>query len=322
MIVVTGGAGFIGSGIIARLNSIGWGEIIVVDEMTDGDPKAANLKNKKYTQYLDKADFLKAVLADQMHPKIEIIIHMGACSSTTGTDEKYYDENNFQYTKHLAEWCLKKNVRFIYASSAATYGDGTEGYRDDEKSIRRLKPLNFYGQSKQKFDLWALDHQVLDRMVGLKFFNVFGPNEYHKGDMASVVSKSYAKVVAEGKISLFKSYRPEFADGEQQRDFIYVKDAVDVVMYFMENPNINGIFNLGTGEARTWNDLAKALFSAVGKNPVIEYIEMPEHLRSRYQYFTQADMTKLRKAGYTKPFATLESAVKDYVGYLKNKKYF
>jgi ADP-L-glycero-D-manno-heptose 6-epimerase len=222
----------------------------------------------------------------------------------------------------LAQWCLKKNVRFIYASSAATYGDGKEGYQDNEQTTRRLKPLNFYGQSKHKFDVWALDQKILDRIVGLKFFNVFGPNEYHKGDMASVVSKSYAKVVSEGTISLFKSYRPEYRDGEQQRDFIYVKDAVDVVMYFMENPHIGGLFNLGTGEARTWNDLAAALFSAVGKEPSIQYIEMPEQLRSRYQYFTQADMTKLRQSGYTRSFTTLENAVKDYVGYLKNKKYF
>lgn len=322
MIVVTGGAGFIGSCIVARLNTFGWGDIMVVDHLVEGDPKHENLKKKKYAQYLDKADFLKAVLADQLDPKIEAFVHMGACSDTTGTDAKYYEENNFLYTKHLAEWCLKKGVRFIYASSAATYGDGSEGYRDDEATMRRIKPLNLYGESKQKFDLWALDQNVLNKMVGLKFFNVFGPNEYHKGDMRSVVAKSYAKVVAEGKISLFKSHHPDFKDGEQKRDFIYVKDAVDVVIFFLENPNINGIFNLGTGKAQTWNELAQALFAAVGKEPHIQYVDMPEHLRARYQYFTQADMTKLRQAGYTQPFLNLAEAVKDYAGYLKNNSHY
>ncbi|MCB9771262.1 MAG: ADP-glyceromanno-heptose 6-epimerase [Candidatus Omnitrophica bacterium] len=318
MIVVTGGAGFIGSCIIARLNSFGWSEIIVVDHLPNGVESSENLKKKKYVQYLDKADFLKAVESDTVDAKVEIVIHMGACSDTTGTDAKYYEENNFLYTKRLAQWCLKKNVRFIYASSAATYGDGQQGYCDDEATIRKLKPLNLYGESKHKFDLWALDQKVTDRMVGLKFFNVFGPNEYHKGQMRSVVAKSYTTLQKEGHISLFKSYRPEFKDGEQKRDFIYVKDAVDVVVYFMENPQINGIFNLGTGQAQTWNDLAKALFASVGRELKIEYIEMPEQLRSQYQYFTQADMDKLRRSGYTKSFMSLNDAVKDYVGYLKN----
>ena len=322
MIVVTGGAGFIGSCVIAQLNAIGWKEIIIVDETLGNNPRHENIKDKDYVEYIEKDVFLKAVLADKVHPKVEMVIHMGACSSTTGTDQKYYEENNFLYTRHLAEWCLKKGVRFIYASSAATYGDGSQGYSDDDAATRRLKPLNLYGESKQKFDLWALDHKALDRMVGLKFFNVFGPNEYHKGDMRSVVAKAYARVAAEGTISLFRSYRPDYADGEQKRDFIYVKDAVDVVIYFMENPEISGIFNVGTGEARTWNDLAHALFTAVGKKPTIEYIEMPQHLRPRYQYFTQADMTKLRQSGYTKPFRGLEAAVKDYAGYLKTNRYW
>jgi ADP-L-glycero-D-manno-heptose 6-epimerase len=322
VIVVTGGAGFIGSCIVARLNSFGWSDILVVDHMVSHDPKNENLKKKKYVHYLDKADFLKALLADQLEYKIEAIVHMGACSDTTGTDAQYYEENNFLYTKHLAEWCLKKGVRFIYASSAATYGDGSEGYRDDDVTMRRLKPLNLYGESKQKFDVWASDQKVLDRMVGLKFFNVYGPNEYHKGEMRSVVAKSYANVVSEGKISLFKSHHPDYKDGEQKRDFIYVKDAVDVVIFFLENPQINGIFNLGTGHAQTWNELAQALFAAVGRAPHIEYIDMPQHLQPRYQYFTQADMTKLRQAGYQKPFLSLPQAVLDYAGYLKNNTHY
>ena len=322
VIVVTGGAGFIGSCIVARLNSFGWSDIMVVDHLETDDLKNANLKKKNYVQYLDKADFLKAISSDQFDHKIEAIIHMGACSDTTGTDAQYYEENNFLYTQHLAEWCIKKGARFIYASSAATYGDGREGYRDDDDTMRKLKPLNLYGESKQKFDVWAADQKVLNKMVGLKFFNVYGPNEYHKGDMRSVVAKSYAKVALEGKIALFKSYHPDYKDGEQKRDFIYVKDAVDVVIFFLENLQLNGIFNLGTGEAQTWNHLAKALFSAVGKTLNIEYIEMPEHLRPRYQYFTQADMTKLRQAGYHKPFMPLAEAVIDYASYLKNNSHY
>ncbi len=322
MIVVTGGAGFIGSCIIAKLNIFGWNNITVVDHLESHDPKSENLKKKHYTHYIDKNDFLKSILADTVDSKVESIVHMGACSDTTGTDADYYEQNNFEYTKHLAQWCLKKGVRFIYASSAATYGDGAQGYSDDEATTRRLKPLNLYGESKQKFDLWVLDQKVADKMIGLKFFNVFGPNEYHKGQMRSVVAKSYAKMMATGKIGLFKSYKPEYKDGEQKRDFIYVKDAVDVVIYFLENPQCNGIFNLGTGQAQTWNDLAGALFKAVGKKPNIEYIDMPQDLRPRYQYFTQADMTKLRNCGFTEPFRNLDQAVKDYVGYLKTNSYY
>ena len=209
MIVVTGGAGFIGSCIIAQLNAIGWKEIIVVDEALGDDPKKRNLEQKHYKESIEKGDFLKLVRDNKVHPKIESVIHMGACSSTTGTDVKYYEENNFLYTKTLAEWCLKNNIRFIYASSAATYGDGHLGYKDDEQTTRQLQPLNIYGASKQKFDLWALDQKVLDKMVGLKFFNVFGPNEYHKGDMRSVMAKAFQRVHDDGKMSLFKSYHPD-----------------------------------------------------------------------------------------------------------------
>lgn len=316
MIVLTGGAGFIGSCILAKLNSMGREDILVVDHLDD-PVKSENLKNKKYQQYLDKSDFLKLVISNQLLEPVDAVIHMGACSSTTLEDAKYYEENNFQYSCHVAEWCLAHQARLIYASSAATYGDGLEGYSDDDKATRRCHPLNLYGESKQKFDLWVLSRGLEKKFVGLKFFNVFGPNEYHKGDMRSVIAKAYDRVVTEGKMVLFKSYKKEYADGEQKRDFIYVKDAVDVVMFFYEHPQIGGIYNVGTGKARTWNDLANALFKSVGKKSNIEYIEMPENIRPRYQYFTQAQMTKLREAGYKKPFMELEDAIPDYVQYLK-----
>ena len=335
MIVVTGAAGFIGSCVVSRLNKEGFEDLILVDHINGIAPNAdnasqgqqslalkkENLKGKKYRTYREKKAFLDLIARDQLDKKIKCIIHMGACSSTTLQDAKYFEENNFEYTLKTAQWALKNNVRFIYASSATTYGDGAGGYRDDDASIRRCKPLNLYGQSKQKFDLWALDQGVLDKIVGIKFFNVFGPNEYHKGDMRSVVSKSYDRVVREGKMALFKSYHKDYQDGEQKRDFIYVKDAVDVVLFFFKNTGVNGIFNLGTGEARTWNDLANGLFKAVGKKPSIEYVPMPENLQNKYQYFTQADMSKLRRSGYTKPFTSLEDAVLDYAGYLKDHRH-
>ncbi|MDP8264845.1 MAG: ADP-glyceromanno-heptose 6-epimerase [Candidatus Aceula lacicola] len=320
MIVVTGAAGFIGSCILARLNEIGRKDVLIVDHLNN-ELKPKNLKNKKFIDYFDKKDFLAHVESGQLSTDVECIIHMGACSSTILTDEKYYNENNFEYTKTLAQWALKNNVRFIYASSAATYGDGANGYSDDHALIKTYKPLNFYGQSKQNFDEWALDEGVLGKMVGLKFFNVFGPNEYHKGSMRSLVLKAYKKVSEEGKMLLFKSYKKEYAHGEQKRDFIYIKDAVDVVMYFLENSNLSGIYNVGTGHAQTWNKLASALFKAVGKKPHIEYIEMPIELRDQYQYFTQADMSKLYDIGYQKPFREIEESVSDYVKYLLRKDY-
>ena len=319
MIVVTGAAGFIGSCIVAKLNERGEQDLILVDHLHDG-LKEKNLEGKKYTQYHDKKDFLELVKQNQL-TDVKCVIHMGACSSTTLQDEKYFEENNYQYTRTLAQWAMDHGVRFIYASSAATYGDGSTGYCDDDETVRQCSPLNLYGESKQKLDRWALDEGFTDKIVGLKFFNVFGPNEYHKGDMRSVVAKAYRRVADEGEISLFKSYNEHYGDGQQMRDFIYVKDAVDVVLFFVDHAAINGIFNVGTGQARTWNDLAEALFAAVKKPSSIEYIEMPEVLKSRYQYFTQADMTKLRNAGYTKPFTSLEDAVGDYAGYLSAHRY-
>ena len=316
MIVVTGAAGFIGSCIVAGLNERGREDLILVDELDES--KKENLRRKKYLCYYDKKDFLDLILRDQIKERPEAIIHMGACSSTTLQDARYFKENNLEYTRSLAQWALKNKVRFIYASSAATYGDGSVGYKDDEATIRRCKPLNLYGQSKQDFDLWILEQGLQDKVAGLKFFNVFGPNEYHKGDMRSVVAKAYSRVADEGKMGLFKSYREGYKDGEQKRDFIYVKDAVDIVLFFLDHPHVNGIFNVGTGKASTWNELAGALFAAVGKKPDIQYIEMPADLERRYQYFTQADMAKLRKTGYVKLFTPLKEAVADYARYLKD----
>jgi len=322
VIVVTGGAGFIGSCIVATLNDRGREDLVVVDELTPSDIKAENLKNKRYRSYEDKAEFLKKVLAEKVDASVDAVIHMGACSSTMGFDEAYYDENNFQYTRHLAQWCLRHDVRFIYASSASTYGDGQRGYSDDEAGLSKFKPLNFYGESKHKFDLWALEQGALDRIVGLKFFNVFGPNEYHKEDMRSVINKAYPRVAAEGKMSLFKSYHPDYKDGQQMRDFIYVKDAVEMTLFFLDRPDLAGIYNIGTGRARSWNDVAAALFASVGKKPDIEYIEMPEYLRPRYQYFTEAPMDKIRSAGYGRPITPLEDAVSEYVKQYLSRKAF
>jgi len=320
MIIVTGAAGFIGSCIVAQLNGRGREDLVLVDHLHQG-LNEKNLENKMYSRYVDKADFIEMVRQDRVPEDVECLIHMGACSSTTLQDKEYFETNNFAYTRTLAEWAIKRKVRFIYASSAATYGDGSCGYRDDDETVRRCSPLNLYGESKQKFDLWALDNGILDRVVGLKFFNVFGPNEYHKADMRSVIAKSYQRVVDEGKISLFRSYHPDYADGEQKRDFIYVKDAVEIVLFFMDHPEVNGIFNAGTGEAATWNMLARALFKAVGKPEHVEYIEMPEVLKSRYQYFTQADMAKLKNAGYNRPFTPLKEAIGDYAEYLRDHAY-
>jgi len=318
-IIVTGGAGFIGSCLVAGLNARGYNDIIVVDHWDEEGLKRRNLTGKKYIAYYDKAEFLKLVLSGNAPEDVDGIFHMGACSSTTGLDRDYYMKNNFEYSCVMAKWADGLGARFIYASSAATYGDGENGYSDAPDSIARCRPLNFYGESKQLFDEWIIKNGLYGRVAGLKFFNVFGPNEYHKGDMRSVIAKAYDRVVSEGKMILFKSCRSDYSDGEQKRDFIYVKDVVAVMLFLMQNSSVNGIYNVGSGHARTWNDLASALFSAVGKPRVIEYIPMPEILRSKYQYFTQADMSRLCQAGWNGPGMSLEDAVKDYVLYLKDQ---
>ena len=247
---------------------------------------------------------------------------MGACSDTTETDADYLIKNNYEYTKLLARWAVDSKIRFIYASSAATYGDGSQGFSDNEEEIEKLRPLNMYGYSKQLFDLWAKRTGLLGKIASLKYFNVFGPNEYHKGNMRSFVIKAFEQINAAGKVRLFKSCNPQYADGEYVRDFIYIKDAVEQTFFFFDNPKINGLYNIGTGKARNWNDLVKAVFAAMDRELKIEYIDMPENLRSQYQYFTEADISKLRKAGYKKQNTALEKAVTDYVQkYLQEGKY-
>ncbi len=319
MIIVTGAAGFIGSCFLWKLNKEGISDVIIVDDINAPD-KQKNLSGKRYLKYLHKDEFLQRVKEDSLSG-VECLIHMGACTSTTMTDFSYLMSNNYEYSKTLAQWALGHNVPFIYASSAATYGDGSFGYDDSNENTLRLKPLNLYGQSKHLFDLWVIENGYDNKFIGLKFFNVFGPNEYHKGQMASVVYRNFHEVSKGNPMRLFKSYKPEYKDGEQKRDFIYVKDVIEAMYYFFIHPEKSGIFNLGTGQARTWNDLAKALFSAIGKEPRIEYIEMPEHLRNKYQYFTQAKVEKLKAAGFHCRFTSLEEAVKDYAGYLKTDSY-
>jgi len=312
MIVVTGGAGFIGSAIVWRLNTLGNDNIIIVDELGSTD-KWKNLAGLKFHEFIHKDDFISLVVEDTIEFPIEAMIHMGANSSTTEKDADHLLSNNYLYTQELAKYCLAKNIRFVYASSAATYGDGSLGFDDDESKLDTLRPLNMYGYSKQLFDLWAKRNKILDKIAGVKFFNVYGPNEYHKGDMRSVVHKAFEQVRDTGKVRLFKSLNPKYKDGDQKRDFVYVKDAVDMTLYLFSHPEINGIFNIGAGKARTWNDLVASLFNAVGKPVNIEYIDLPEHLREKYQYFTEANLNKIKRAGYNQPITSLEDGVNDYV---------
>lgn len=311
-VIVTGGAGFIGSVLVWELNRRGCSDVAIADFA--GHPeKDANLTGLRYTETIEPAELL-ARLSSGSLGKLDCIFHLGACSSTTETNKQYLRENNFEYSRRLAEWALAAGVRFVYASSAATYGDGSAGMDDsDPRQLEHLRPLNLYGQSKQWMDLHAWRQGWLDRIVGLKYFNVYGPNESHKGDMRSLVCKSCAEVQQTGLICLFKSYRPEYGDGEQKRDFLYVKDAVNITLHLAANPTANGIFNIGSGAARTWNELARAVFSALGREPRIEYIEMPESIRDKYQYFTQANIRKLLSTGYDRAITPLEDAVRDYV---------
>jgi ADP-L-glycero-D-manno-heptose 6-epimerase len=318
MIILTGGAGFIGSGFLWKLNSQGIDDIIVVDELDESE-KWKNLVGKKFIDYIQKDEFLRLVVEDKL-PVPTKIIHLGACSSTTCKDGSYFIQNNYEYSKILAQWAFLHQAAFIYASSAATYGDGLNGYSDNQ-DIDLLKPLNMYGYSKHLFDLWMRNNQFDKKATAIKFFNVFGPNEYHKNDMSSVVCKKFNEVKDKGCISLFKSYHENYKDGQQQRDFIYIKDVVEIMYWMFNNPKATGIFNLGTGKAQTWNDLACAMFKAMGKTAKINYIDMPEYLQPKYQYYTCADMEKLRKAGCDFKFNSLENTVADYVKYLDKNAY-
>ncbi len=311
MIAVTGGAGFIGSAVIHALNQRGMDDILAVDHLGTSS-KWKNLRGLAFADYREKDDFL-ARIHSGAPPEIDAIIHMGACSSTTEADATYLVRNNFQFTKDLALYSAGKGIRFIYASSAATYGDGSKGFSDDESRLEGLMPLNMYGFSKQLFDLWAKRMGFLSTMAGLKFFNVYGPNEYHKADMRSFVHKGFEQVRESGRLKLFKSYNQEYNDGCQKRDFIYVKDAVRAVLFFLDNRDISGIFNVGAGHARTWLDLANAIFASLGMEPAIDFIDMPETLRDKYQYFTLADTSKLVKAGFNDEPAPLEEGVREYI---------
>jgi ADP-L-glycero-D-manno-heptose 6-epimerase len=309
MIVVTGGAGFIGSALVHGLNQKGIDDIWLVDDI-DHPKKQKNLDTLAYARWVGKDTFLKEITGLK---GCSAILHMGACSSTTETNEIYLRKNNYEYTQSVAKYCLENNIRFIYASSAATYGAGENGYSDDESIIETLAPLNLYGYSKQYFDLWAKEIGALKTIVGLKYFNVFGPNEYHKGDMQSMVRKGFLQARDVDTLNLFKSYKPGYEDGGQERDFLYVRDAVAMTLFFLERKDIGGIFNVGSGKARNWNDLASAVFQALNKKLNIKYIEMPESIRNQYQYHTCAEMEKIRSAGYTESITSLEEGVLDYI---------
>ena len=310
-ILVTGGAGFIGSAIVWELNRRGCERIVVADILGTGE-KWKNLTPLRFEDYLE-ADDLRPRLENGALGKFDYVFHLGACSATTERDATYLIHNNFEFTKDIAAWSLRNDARFVYASSAATYGDGGAGMSDTNAPIERFRPLNMYGYSKHLFDLYAARHGILDCIVGLKYFNVFGPNEGHKDDMRSLVHKSFAQALETGAIRLFKSYKPEYRDGEQQRDFLYVKDAVAMTLHLAAHKGAGGLFNIGSGEAHTWVELATAVFRALDREPKIEFIEMPETLRGKYQYFTQADIGKLRAAGYDGSVTPLADAVADYI---------
>jgi len=318
--VVTGGAGFIGCNLALALNRRGHEDIVVVDRI-DHIAKKRNLARIKAREFVDK-DAFRERIRRRSQERVDAVFHLGACSSTTETDEKFLADNNTACTRELCEWALEHGARFIYASSAATYGDGTKGYSDDHSLIPDLQPLNPYGWSKQNFDIWALREGLLDRIAGLKYFNVYGQYEDHKGDMRSMINKAYDEVRTKGELTLFKSHRPEYRDGEQERDFIYVSDAVAMTLFFLDSPRANGIFNCGTGVARTWLDLARAVFAAMGRMPHIRFVDMPAAIRERYQYHTRADMTKLRAAGCGQPATSIENGVREYiVKYLADPSY-
>lgn len=319
-IVVTGAAGFIGSCLVGKLNSEGYKDIIVVDDFSKKE-KADNLYGKTIKAKIGRKDFIQWL--EDFGEEVDFIYHIGARTDTTEFDKSIFDELNVNYSKKIWKACVKHNIPLVYASSAATYGLGEFGYKDDHTVIPKLKPLNPYGDSKNEFDKWVLEQKEFPPFwAGLKFFNVYGPNEYHKGRMASVIFHAFNQIKASGAMKLFRSHNPQYKDGEQLRDFVYVKDVTNVCLFLMDKMPTSGIYNLGSGKARTFIDLTRNTFKAMGVEESISFIDTPADIRDKYQYFTEADMSKLIEQGYSKPFYTLEEGVKDYVeNYLVDHKY-
>lgn len=316
-IIVTGGCGFIGSCMVRTLNDVGIEDIIIVDNVSESE-KWMNMRNKKYKEYVHKDVFLERLFLGEYND-VSAIIHLGACSSTTEKNFDYLWNNNVEYTKQLWKYCTKEQISFLYASSAATYGDGECGF-DDNKDIKLLMPLNGYGYSKHVFDLWVEKQSEFPKQyAGFKFFNVYGPNEYFKGSMASMIFHGFKQIKELGKIRLFKSCNSNYEDGGQLRDFVYVKDVCEVMMWVLNNKKVSGLFNIGTGKAQSFKELAEATFHALDMEPNIEYIDMPVSLREKYQYYTKAEISKLRESGYQKEFHDLESGARDYVRNYLNK---
>ena len=321
MIVVTGAAGFIGSYVAGYLNQQGYNDLVLVDDFSQSR-KAANIEHKKYTTRVDREDFFDWL--NHNHRFVQFVIHLGARTDTTEFDRSIFERLNIEYSKRVWSLCVEFGLPLIYASSAATYGNGEWGYSDSHDLVHKLKPLNPYGESKNEFDKWALQQvQQPFFWAGLKFFNVYGPNEYHKGRMASVVFHAFHQIKQTGKMKLFRSHHPDFRDGEQKRDFIYVKDIASVILFLMQHRKNSGLYNVGTGQARTFLDLARATFHSMDIPENIEFIDTPTDIRDKYQYFTQANMDKLRSIGYTQPFTPLEEGIREYVcQYLMNNQHF
>ena len=320
MIVITGGAGFIGSALVWKFNGLGRHDLILVDQGAKGSAKWNNIKGRSFDMYLESDEFIERLEKKEYNGKISAVFHMGACSNTTEMNRAYLKENNSGYSERAARWCVQNKVYLCYASSAAVYGNGELGFSDDDALTTRLKPLNPYGQSKLDFDIWVLKNKLADQITGFRFFNVYGPNEAHKGQMRSMVQKGFEQIRDTGKLRLFKSYKKEYPDGGQKRDFIYVKDVVETMLWFYQHPRTQGIYNLGRGAAESWNELADALFKAMGKPKNIEYIEMPDPIKNQYQYFTEADLNKFKKTSCPAKFKNLEEGVRDYVqSYLLKK---
>ena len=310
MIIITGAAGFIGSVIAQGLFRQGVKDLVLVDKFNKPE-KWKNVAGINFKEFVDRDSFLDRLEKGEFGTP-EAVIHMGACADTTEFNMDFLMAQNYEYSKRLCLWCQSKNVRFIYASSASVYGDGSKGFNDSDDFTLQMEPLNPYGFSKLVFDRWLINNGLSKTVAGLRFFNVFGPNEYHKGKMSSIIYRAFPMAKKEGVVKLFKSYKKDFTDGGQRRDFIYVKDILPVVNFLLENKKACGIFNLGTGNARSFNELAAAILGPLGKKPIIEYIDMPEEIRNKYQYFTEAEMSSLRNVGYKGTFTSLEDAVSDY----------